>query len=325
MMHLPPMQMNRKKISLISPFLLALLLMLSLSACGSSSSAQQLALKDKTALDTVISQAQTIGVPASMLHPIQQQEAKLSGTSAPLTFINDQPATDYYTNLAQRYQMLTVQARGVISQASQQSDYQLTLDMQTFESVLAERQSQGFVEAKTFANQLTQDQKLQAKAQYPKDFLQITASVQQSTQALRLMGPANDGLNSLKATITQLQASHLNVTALNQEVQIDLQSFRTAASAQDYSQLLDLINTQLQETTAFSTQAIPYVGAIKLKQLSSAINQMKQYGVNTATYQQRLDADQLALHNAHSLTDFLKVSSQIDTDVNAVQLPVMQS
>ena len=325
MMHLPPMQMNRKKISIVSPLLIALLLMLSLSACSSSSSAQQQALKNKASLDAAISQAQTIGVPASMLHSIQQLEAKLSGTSAPLTFINDQPATDYYTNLAQRYQMLTVQTRGVISQASQQSDYQLTLNMRTFESMLAERQSQGFVEAKTFANQLTQDQALQAKAQYPKDFIQINASVQQSTQALRLMGPAYDGLNSLKGTITQLQASHLNVAALTQEVQTDLQSFRSAASAQEYSQLIDLINTQLQETTAFSTQAIPYVGAIKLKQLSSAINQMKQYGQNTTIYQQRLDADQTALHNAHSLADFLKVSSQIDTDVNAVQLPVMQS
>jgi lipoprotein-anchoring transpeptidase ErfK/SrfK len=197
--------------------------------------------------------------------------------------------------------------------------------MRTFESVLAQRQAQGFVEAKTFANQLTQDQALQAKAQYPKDYLQITTNVQQSTQALRLMGPAFDGLTSLKGTITQLQASHLNVVALNQEVQTDLQSFRNATSSQDYSQLIDQLNTQLQETTAFSTQAIPYVGAIKLKQLSDAINQMKQYGQNTSTYQQRLVADQNSLHNARSLSDFLKVSSQIDTDVNAVQLPVMQS
>ena len=325
MMHLPPMQMNRKKISFISPFLLALLFTLSLSACSGSSSAQQQALKNKVTLDATISQAQTIGVPTSMLRSIQQQEAKLSASNAPVTIINDQPATDYYTNLAQRYQMLTVQTRGVITQASEQSDYQLTLNMRTFESELTARQAQGFVEAKTFASQLTQDQMLQAKARYPKDYLQINTSVQQSTQALRLMGPAFDELTSLRGTITQLQASHLNVAALNQEVQVDLQSFRNATSAQNYSQLIDLLNTQLQETTTFSTQAIPYVGAIKLKQLSDAINQMKLYGQNTSTYQQRLDTDQTALHNAHSLADFLKVSSQIDTDVNAVQLPVLQS
>ena len=94
MMHLPPMQMNRKKISLISPFLLTLLLMLSLSACSDSSSSQQQALKNKATLDATISHAQAIGVPTSMLHSIQQQEAKLSATSAPVTFINDQPATD---------------------------------------------------------------------------------------------------------------------------------------------------------------------------------------------------------------------------------------
>lgn len=325
MMHLPQKHMKRRKISFVSPFLLVLLLLLTFSACSSSSSAQQQAAKNKSALDAAISQAQTIGVPASMLRPIQQQEAKLSGTSAPITFINDQPATNYYTNLAQRYQMLTVQVRGTMTQASQQLDYQLTLNMQTFESVLAQRQAQGFLEAKTFANQLTQDQALQAKAQYPKDYIQINANVQQSVQALRLMGPAYDGLTSLRNTITQLQASHLNVAALNQEVQTDLLSFRNATSAQDYSQLIDQINTQLQETTTFSTQAIPYVGAIKLKQLSDAIAQLKQYGQDTTAYQQRLNADQTALDNAHSLADFLKVSSQIDTDVNAVQLPTMKS
>jgi lipoprotein-anchoring transpeptidase ErfK/SrfK len=315
---------KNKKLAFTTSLLIALLLMLTLSACGGSSSAQQQMSKNKAALDAAITQAQSTGVPASMLNPVQQQETKLSSTSAPITLLNDQPATDYYTNLAQRYQMLAVQVRGLTAQASQQLDYQLTLDLQTFASVLSQRQAEGFVEAKTFANQLTQDQKLQANAQSPKDFLTISASAKQSTQALRLMSVAYQNMKSFNDTIAVLQQSHLGVAALTQESQSDLQAFRTAASPEDFTQLIDQLNTQLNETTTYSTQAIPYVGAIKLKQLSSVIDQMKQYGLDTTKYQQELNTDQTSLNNAHSLADFLKVSSQVDTDVATIQLPYMQ-
>ncbi len=301
-----------------------LLVALFLSACSGDPQAQQQATTNKASLDTALTHAKDIGVSDTMLQPIVHQESQLSATSAPVTLFSDQPTTDYYTNLSQRYHMLAIQVNGLMTQATQQYDYQSTLDLQAFEKVLAQRQGQGFVEAKVFADQLTQDQKLQAKAQYPKDYLSISTSAKRSTQALRLMGPAFDKLTTLQNTIKQLQSSHLDVTALNQEYQLDLQQFRVAADPDVFTQIIDQLNGQLQATTTFSTQAIPYVGAAKLKQLGSSIDQMKQYGQDVTNFQKMLTTDQTALSTAKSLSDYLKVSAQIDTDVASIQTPLIK-
>jgi lipoprotein-anchoring transpeptidase ErfK/SrfK len=304
--------------------LTTLLLALVLSACGGNPQSQQQSTTNKASLDAALAHAKDIGVQDTTLQPILRQEAQIGATNAPVTMFNDQPVTDYYTNISQRYHMLAIQVNGLITQATQQDDYQSTLDLQAFEKVLAQRQGQGFIEAKVFADQLTQDQKLQTKAQYPKDYLAISASAKSSTEALRLMGPAFDKLTTLQNTIKQLQSSHLDVTALNQEYQLDIQQFRTATDPGGFTQIIDQLNAQLQETTTFSTQAIPYVGAAKLKQLSSNIDQMKQYGQDVSSYQKMLTTDQTALSTAKSLSDYLKVSAQIDTDVASIQTPMIK-
>ncbi|GAC1398897.1 MAG: hypothetical protein NVSMB49_07820 [Ktedonobacteraceae bacterium] len=302
-----------------------LLLSLLLSACGGNPQLQQQANTNKASLDAALARAKDIGVPDTMVQPIVHQENQLRATNEPVTMFSDQPATDYYTNLAQRYHILALQVNGLMTQMTQQYDYQSTLDLQTFENILAQRQGQNFVEAKVFADQLTQDQKLQAKAQYPKDYLIISANAKRSTQALRLMGPAFEKLTTLQNTVKQLQSSHLDVTALNQEYQIDLQQFRAATDPEGFTYIIDQLNGQLQETTAFSAQAIPYVGAAKLKQFSSSIDQLKQYSQDVTSFQKLLTADQTALNNAKSLSDYLKVSAQIDADVASIQIPLIQS
>jgi len=322
MVHIPVSQRRISKGMLL--IILAVLFTFVLSACNGDPQIQQRATSNKANLDTLLANAQKVGVPASMLQPILQQEAQLSGTNAPLSVVTDQPVNDYYSNLAQRYQMLALQVRGLQSQVTQQSDYQATLDLQQFENILAKRRGENFIEAKTFAGQLTQDQGLLAKAQYPKDYYQISYNAKQSTQALRLMGTAYTALTSLQQNISQLQASHLDTTALNLQAQGDLQIFRGAAGPGDFSQLIDQINTQLQETTVYSIQAIPFVGAVKVKQLSDEINQLKSWGVNTAAYGARLTADQQALATAKDINAFLKVSAQIDNDMASIQLPMAQ-
>src|SRR5438270_7894864 len=109
-----------------------------------------------------------------------------------MSIFSDQPVTDYYNNLTQRYQQLAIEVTGLETKVTQQFDYQAYRDILDFENALARRQAQGFVETKTFAGQLAQDQVLLAKARYPKDYLQISSSAQRSTLALYLMGPAYD-------------------------------------------------------------------------------------------------------------------------------------
>ncbi len=273
---------SKRSIIVISVVLLAMLL---LSACGGNPQTQQKANQSKTQLDSLIAHAQTIGVPAATLQPILVQEAQLSSTSAPITLFSDQPATDYYANLTRRYQMLAIQVHGLETQVTQQLDYQAYLDIQKLESALAERQAQGFVEAKTFAAQLDDDQAQLAKAQYPKDYIQISISAQRSTQALHLMGPAYENLKALQRVIKQMQ---------------------------------------MQETTIVSIQAIPYVGAAKLAEFSNDIQLTQQYGQNVTKYQQHLAADQAALKNAKTIKDYLTLSTQIDNDIASIQLPMVR-
>ncbi len=303
---------------------LAILLSLLLSACNGNPQLQQQVRQNKADLDTAIAHAQSIGVPGYMLQSIIGQENQLSNTKAPIGLLNDQSVNDYYSNVTQRYAMLTVEVNGLISQSTQQLDYKASQDLQGLENALALRQAQNFIEAKIFANQLTQYQIQLSKAQYPKDYIQISENARSSTQALHLMGPTYAALVSLQKVIQQLQGSHLDVTALNQEQQNDQQLFRKAATPEDYSQLIDLINTQLQETTVFSTQAIPFVGAAKLKEFSAEIDLLKKYGQNPTSFQNRLTADQASLAQAKSIKDYLRVSAQIDSDTSSIQLPLAQ-
>ena len=297
-----------------------LLVMLLLSACGGDPQTQQRANISKTGLDRLISQAQSIGVPSTMLAPIIQQETQISNTSAPLTIFSGQPATDYYSNVAQRYQLLAIQVQGMETQVTQQFDYQAAFDIQDLENALAQRRAQNFVEAKTFANQLTQYQDQLSKAQYPRDYTQISNNAKQSTLALQLLVPANNNLLSLQADIKQLQASHVDTTALKQEYQQDMQLFRSANKPEDLTQLINQSTTQLQATADFSIQAIPFIGTAKLREFSADIIKLKQYGQDTTNYQQRLNADRTALAQAKSISDYLRVSSQIDHDASSLQV-----
>jgi hypothetical protein len=303
---------------------LGILLAILLSACNGNPQLQQQESQNKAELDSAIAHAKVIGIPDSMLQPITGQENQLVHTNAPIGLFSDQPVNDYYSNVAQRYALLTVEVNGLVSQSTQQFDYTASQDLQILENTLAERQAQNFVEAKAFANQLTQYQSQLAKAQFPKEYIQISENARSSTQALHLMGPAYAALVSLRQVIQQLQGSHLDVTALNQEQQDDLKNFRQATTPADYSQLIDQVNTQLQETTVFSTQAIPFVGAAKLREFSVQISLLKKYGQDAVSFERRLAVDQTSLAQAKSISDFLRVSAQIDSDTSSIQFPLVQ-
>lgn len=297
-----------------------------LSACGGNPQTQQQVNQNKQALDHSLTNAQNIGIPANLLQPIIQQEQQLAGTHSPFGLFSDQPVDDYYQNLAQRYAQLNAQVTGLVTQETQQLDYQASQDLQTMSTVLAQRQGQNMPQTKTFAGQLTNYQQALAKAQFPKDYLQISSQAQKSTQALHLMGPAHDALNSFQKVIKQLKSSNIDVTAFNQEAQNDQQSFNGATTPEAFNQLIDLINTQLNETTTVSTVAIPYVGQVKLNQFSADIQLIKKYGgTNVSKYQQKLQEDQQALDNAKTVSDFLHVSGQIDADMAAIQFPLTRA
>src|SRR6266568_3751315 len=136
-------------------------LLLSLTGCGDTQQQQQ-ASKNLQALNTAITQAQNIGVPAKLMQTILQQERDLENMYAPLF-----DADTYYKNLALRYAQLTIQVNGLEIKATESIDYQATQDLQTMSNALAERKSQEFVEAATFADMLSGYQQAMTSAQYP--------------------------------------------------------------------------------------------------------------------------------------------------------------
>jgi len=298
---------------------IALLVTFLLSACGADPQVQQSASSSKAQLDAAISNAENIGVPASLLQPILNQEKQLSSTSAPWSLFGSQGDNEYYTNLSQRYHMLAVQVQGLEVQAAQQLDYQAAQNIQGLENALGQRQAQNFIEVKTYQQQLEQDQNALAKAQYPRDYVSISANAEQSTLALNLMGPAYNDLTTFQQDVKQLQDSHVDTSAFNQEDQQDLQLFRSASTPSDYTSLINQLQTQIQTTSTVSIQAIPYVSAAKLQQFSADIAQLKQYGQSTTSFEQKYQADQAAFSQAKTISQYLKVSSQIDRDISSLQ------
>ncbi|MGB8343663.1 MAG: L,D-transpeptidase [Ktedonobacteraceae bacterium] len=298
---------------------IALLLAFLLSACGADPQVQQSSSSSKAQLDAAISSAENIGVPASLLQPILNQEKQLNNTSAPWAFLGGQGSNVYYANLSQRYHMLTVQVQGLKVQATQQLDYQAAQDIQSLENALGLRQSQNFIEVKTYQQQLEQYQNALARAQYPKDYLSISLNAKQSTLALNLMEPAYNDLTAFQQDVKQLKDSRVDTTAFNQEEQQDLQLFRNASTPADYTNLINQLQTQIQTTSTVSIQAIPYVSAAKLQQFSADIAQLKQYGQSTTSFEAKYQADQAAFSQAKTISQYLKVSSQIEHDTASLQ------
>jgi L,D-transpeptidase catalytic domain len=326
MVYVAPLRRSARKYVLITTSIL--LFSVLFSACSGAALAQQKATSAKSHLDSLLAHARDIGIPSSMLQTITRQEQHIVSTQAPFTLFSDQPAIDYYGHLARRYQVLAVELSGLEAQVTKETASQAYLDMHSFETVLAQRQSQHLIEAKIFANRFAQDQSLLAAAQYPKEYLHISADARCAVQALSLMGSAYDDLQSLSHTALQLQASRVDTTALTQEENDDLELFRAARTAGDFTHLVDLINAQLQEANVLAIQAIPYFGAyegaIKLQELSAAISKMRTYNGDVSRFQQRLDTDQQNLATATG-TEYINVLAQIESDIASLQIPLARA
>ncbi len=299
-------------------------LMLLTSACGGDPHTQQQASQNKAQLDQQLSHAQAIGVPAALLKPIIKQEQQLSSSSAPFTVFNDQPATDYYHNLATRYQQLFVQTQGLIMSVTEQFQAQAEHDMQLFDTALTQRRSQNIGNIQAFTEQYSEDQALLAAAQYPKDYALISSNAQKSIAALDLLGQTYTQLNAFKNTFSQMKAAHIDVTAMQTQYQNDLQVFNNASTVLAFQNLDTLLNVQYQQAVVSSIQAIPYVSAAKLGEFQAQINLLKTYGMDATAYQQRYNADAAAIKKAKTLHNFLVVSLQIDADIASMHNDLTQ-
>jgi lipoprotein-anchoring transpeptidase ErfK/SrfK len=295
------------------------------SACGGNAQTQKQASQSKAQLDHLLQYAKNIGVPLAMFQPILTQEQQLSKSSAPFTLFNNQPAANYYQNLATRYKQLTVQVQGIIMSATQQFQSRAQYDMQNFQLALTQERISGhFPNIDLFSQRFSRDQLLLAAAQYPKDYAVISYNARLSTAALNLVEPTFNSLNTLKSTISQMQAASLDVTALQVEYKGDTDAYNSATTSQDFQNLNALVDAQYQQTLVSSFQALPYIGAAKLSEFQTEVNLLKTYGLDASSYQRHLASYQAAFQKALSLNDYLAVAARIQADITSMHDMLVQ-
>ena len=294
------------------------------SACGGNAQSQQQASQNKTRLDQLTQHALSIGIPATLLSPILKQEQKLSSTGTPLSLFSDQPATDYYTNLANQYSTLLGQTQQLITTSTDQYQYQAQNDLQVFQQALARRSSQHIGNVQPFSDTYTNDQSLFSSAKYPKDFVLVSQEAQKATDALGLMGATYIQLTTFKNTINQMQQAHIDVTAMQTQYQSDLQDFNIATKSSEFRNLSKLIDAQYQLAVVNSIAALPYVSAAKLSEFKSQLNLLKTYGMDASAYQKRYNADQAQMNNARTIQDYLAMSARIDADMSSMHNDLIQ-
>ena len=185
-------------------FLLALMVLM--SACGGDPQIQQRASKNKAALDASLQQAQRIGVATSSITPIQKQEQQLSSTNAPFSPFNDTADTNYYSNIATRYDQLNVQTQGIIATSTEQSQTLADRTMQNFGTALSQQRAQG-LPVQTFAHQFAQAQTLLSTAKYPKDYALVTKNATTGISSLNLLQSVSTQLTALQKTIGEMKTA----------------------------------------------------------------------------------------------------------------------
>ena len=294
--------------------------LLILSACGSLTPRGQAAGGEKAKLDTGLQYALKIGVPASLLTPIRQQEAKVAGNLSSPGLFGDTNSDSSYNNAIQSYQVLETNVASVIEQTIQTSSFQAHQDIQQFDALLQQRQNEGYAnEVPGYQARMAQVQQQFAAAQTPNDFYAVSAIARQQTQALQLMAPAYQQLQTLQDTINRMKDAGLDTSLGQQEYQDDLATFRAASEPQHYQNLIARLSAQIDQLAADQVSAIPFVGQAMLNQFQDQIDQAQTYGQDVSQYQQQLQQDRQDLQSAHTLQQYLDLSTRIRTQIASMQ------
>lgn len=287
-----------------------------LAGCGSSAS-QTLATQNKAKLDRELTHARTdLGLPDSMLQPIESQEHKIASGSNGWNY--------NYQDAASNYSLLYTQLVGVEQTAGETLKTQASADLKAFSEALTTRRSQGFSQSQVYEARLQQSIADLGSAQRPSDYARVDAFMRQQTEALNSMGPAYDKLQQFNKVIRAVSAAGYNSALAQNLYQQDLSVFTAASSSERYAALVQVIDGQITQLEADQTEALPYIGSTLLDGFQASINLLKSYGQPAATFQKMHDQDQIKLKAARSLSDYLALSQTINQQTTTMTLPLMR-
>lgn len=280
---------------------------------------QRQASQSKAQLDSLIHHAISIGVPAVFLQPTLTQEQRLDSSYTPFVLLSHQSATEYYRNLAHRYHDLSFLITRTVTSITEQFQVQAQQDMQNFQTALSVGGTQNIGNTQYFLQQFSQEQLLLSSAQQPGEYAAISTNVRLSLQALSSMKSTYTTLTDFHDALVKMGNARLDITAMQSQYDNDVQLFNSATQENDFQNLDAQIDAQYQQMVVTSIQAFPYISITKLNELETQIHLLQTYGVGNASYQQRLNADQLAVKRANTIYDELGFFKQIDGDIASLR------
>jgi L,D-transpeptidase catalytic domain len=283
-----------------------------LSACGSAGQPQ--AEHNRAQLDQELAHAQKLGIPSSMLQPIEKQEAQVAAGAGGWNYS--------YQNAASNYELLYNQLLGIEQTSLATLKQQASDNVAAFGAILATRKAQGFVEITAYEPRLNQAQQQLASATTQGDYAAVASFAQTQEQALQAMWPAYQKLQDFRTELGALQQVGIDTSWSQAMYTSDLEIFRDAASPDRYNKLSMVIDGQVNQLVADKVEALPYVGQAMLGAFQSRINLLATFGEQTRTFQQQHDADVKQLSSATTLADFITLSQLISKQGQAMTLPM---
>jgi hypothetical protein len=294
------------------------------SACGGDSHLRQEASQARSQLDQQVKLAEANGVATSALQPIIQQEQALNARSAPFTMFDDTPANLFYKDQASRYEQLLSKLQEQVAIVTGQNQGQAQQDLAGFQQALETQQARKVGNLAAFSLQYTVDENRLAAARYAKDYLAISADARKAISALQMMASTYGQLVIFRNTINQMRQAKLDVTAMQSQYTSDLNTFNSARAMNDFADLSTMLTAQYQLAVVNSIQSLPYVGAARLQEFQSQINDLKTYGMDAGPYIKLYTADKTAMSKAKTIADYLSVSKKIDGDVASMHAELVQ-
>lgn len=302
-------------------FLLAtalVLMSMMLASCGSNSN-QTAAQRSKARLDHELIHAQNdLGIPQSLLKPIETQENKVSAGAGGFNYS--------YQNAATNYSLLYTQLIGIEQTAPQVLQQQTGQDIQALSQILTERRSQDFSQINAYQARFDDATKDFASAKTAGNFAKIDATVQAQTAALNALWPAYQKLQVFESVLQAVHNAGINSQLAEIEYQNDLAVFAGAAPAARYQVLDVVIDGQINQLMADQTESLPYIGSTLLSEFQARISLLRQYGQNSdaTRFQQEYTDDATTLGSARTLADYLTFSQVVDSQTDAMTLPLVR-
>ena len=314
---------TRRRIAQAIVALLLLSTTLLMSACGRGTQEQQTALQSQARFDQQLKYAQQIGVPATLLQPLQRTEEQLRSSSPSFHPFDNRSADTYYNNLTRHYSLLALQLQEVITASTKQSRSQAQQHLEDFQITLQQAQSHNQPTG-NFAAQLGRAQTAFLKAQYPKDYAKISSQIQDAIQGLSLLADTTSYMETLKKTIDQANTLHLEIGPLKSFYQQDIQTIGSTETLRAVKKLHTDVSAQYQQVLVTMTLSIPYALTTKLAALQKQILLLQAQAQDTMKYQQEMKRYSSMAKSAMSIADYQSLASHLDDDITQAQMTLLR-